>query len=185
MLAGAALTVDCAADTPATVTVTAAVCVIATPLIVAETVLASATVELSVPVATPLALVVPTGCVMVLPLPVAASTTVAPTMGLLNASRAVTVIVLVAAPLDATMLAGAALTVDWAADTPATVTVTVAVCVMATPFTVADTVLAWATVELRVPVATPLALVVPAGCVRVLPVPVAARTTVAPGIGLL
>lgn len=43
------------------VTVTVAVCVTGTPLIVAETVFASAVVELSVPVAMPLAFVVPTG----------------------------------------------------------------------------------------------------------------------------
>jgi hypothetical protein len=61
MDAGAAATVDWAASTAPGVTVTVAVCVIATALIVAETVFSSATVELSVPVATPLALVVPTG----------------------------------------------------------------------------------------------------------------------------
>src|SRR6266446_643887 len=54
----------------------------ATALIVAETVLVAATVELNVPVATPLAFVVPTGCVSVFPVPVAASTTVAPATGL-------------------------------------------------------------------------------------------------------
>ncbi len=52
---------------------------IATALIVAETVFVSAVVELSVPVATPLAFVVPTGCVSVFPaVGVAASVTVAP-----------------------------------------------------------------------------------------------------------
>jgi hypothetical protein len=40
-----------------------------------------------------------------------------------------------------------------------------------------------ATVELSVPVATPLAFVVPTGWVSVLPVPVAERTTVAPATG--
>jgi hypothetical protein len=51
----------------------------ATVLIVAETVLVSATVELKVPVATPFASVVPTGCVSVFPVVgVAASVTVAP-----------------------------------------------------------------------------------------------------------
>jgi hypothetical protein len=51
----------------------------ATVLIVADTVLDSATVDESVPVATPLALVVPTGCVRVFPVVgVAASVTVAP-----------------------------------------------------------------------------------------------------------
>src|SRR5260370_22003866 len=73
-------------------TVTVAVWVTATALIVADTVLLSATVELKVPVATPLAFVVPTGWVSVLPVPVAASTTVAPGIGLPSASLAVTVI---------------------------------------------------------------------------------------------
>src|SRR5438093_13665644 len=59
-----------------------------------------------------------------------------------------------------------------------------AVCVTATPSTVADMVFDSATVELSVPVATPLAFVVALGCVSVLPVPVAERTTVAPAIGL-
>jgi hypothetical protein len=42
-------------------------------------------------------------------------------------------------------------------------TVTAAVCVIPTPLIVAETVLAAATVELSVPVATPEAFVVPAG----------------------
>src|ERR1043166_39914 len=88
-----ALTVDCAAETVPAVTTTVAVWAMATVLIVADTVFAAATVELSVPVATPLAFVVPTGCVRVLPVPVAASTTVAPLTGLPEASRAVTVMV--------------------------------------------------------------------------------------------
>jgi len=113
------------------------------------------------PVATPLAFVVPLGCVRVLPLPVAASTTVAPLIGLPLASFAVTVIV--DAPLPAVMDAGAAATVDCAPETGPAFTVTAAVCVMATPFAVADTVFAWATVELNVPVASPLASVVPLG----------------------
>jgi hypothetical protein len=74
---GAAVTVDCPALTLAGVTVTVAVCAIPVPLIVAETTLSSAPVALSVPVAAPLASVAP-GCVRVFPLPVAASTTVAP-----------------------------------------------------------------------------------------------------------
>src|SRR5256886_16714417 len=81
---------------------------------VAETVFDSATVELSVPVATPVPSVRPLGCVRVLPLPVAASTTVAPPIGLPLASLAVTVIVEV--PLPAVIDAGAAVTVDCAAD---------------------------------------------------------------------
>jgi hypothetical protein len=51
----------------------------ATELAVAEMVFDSAAVDESVPVATPLAFVVPTGCVSVLPVVgVTASTTVAP-----------------------------------------------------------------------------------------------------------
>src|SRR5712692_10505903 len=176
-----AATVDKDADTAPAVTVTVAVWVIATVLIVADTVFDSATVELSVPVATPLALVVPTGWVRVFPVPVAASTTAAPAIGLPLASRAVTVIVEL--PLPA-VIGDVAVTVDKDADTAPAVTVTVAVWVIATVLIVADTVFDSATVELSVPVATPLALVVPTGWVRVFPVPVAASTTVAPAIGL-
>src|SRR2546430_17663765 len=56
-----AVTVDCPADTGPAFTTTVAVCVMATPPIVAETVFEPAAVELSVPVATPLASVVPAG----------------------------------------------------------------------------------------------------------------------------
>jgi hypothetical protein len=177
-----AVTIDWAADTGPTLTTTVAVWVMATALIVADTVLDAATVERSVPVATPLAFVVPAGCVSVFPVPVAASTTVAPAIGLLKASRAVTVIVDVPVPA---VMGEVAVTVDWAAETAPAFTTTVAVWVMATALIVADTVLDAATVELSVPVATPLAFVVPTGCVSVLPVPVAASTTVAPAIGLL
>jgi hypothetical protein len=156
--------------------------VIATPLIVVDTVLLSGAVELRVPVATPLALVAPAGCVSVFPEPVAASTTVAPLTGFPLASRAVTVIVDV--PLPATIEVGDAVTRDCDAETDPAVTVTVAVCVIAMPLIVADTVFEPATVELRVPVATPLAFVGPAACVSVLPEPVAASTTVAPLTGL-
>src|SRR5881409_1305635 len=153
-----AATSDCVPETAPAVTTTAAVWVTATPLIVAETVFDSATVELSVPVATPLALVVPLGCVSVLPLPVAASSTVAAAIGFPNASRAVTVIVDV--PLPAVM-GDVAATSDCVADTVPAVTTTVAVWVIATLLIVADTVFDSATTELRVPVATPLAFVVP------------------------
>src|SRR5216683_2851580 len=176
-----AATVDCAAETVPAFTTTVAVWVTATALMVADTVFDSAAVELNVPVATPLALVVPTGCVRVLPVPVAASTTVAPGIGLPFASRAVTVMVEV--PLPAVM-GDVAATVDWVPETAPAFTTTVAVCVIATALIVAETVFVSAPVDERVPVAIPLALVVPTGCVRVLPVPVAARTTVAPGIGL-
>src|SRR4029077_1099751 len=88
-----AVTLDWVPDTEPTFTTTVAVWVTATALIVADAVFASATVALQVPVAPPLALVGPTGWVSVLPVPVAASTTVAPLTGLPEASRAVTVIV--------------------------------------------------------------------------------------------
>jgi len=161
-----------------------AVWVIAVPFAVADTVFASATVELSVPVPTPLALVGPLGWVKVLPPPVAASTTVTPPIGVPPASFTVTVIV--ALPLPTVSDAGAALTVDREGETapPAPeVTVIVAVCVTAVPLIVADTVFASATAEPKLPVATPLAVVVALGCVRVLPLPVAASTTVFPLIG--
>src|SRR5712664_285525 len=172
-----AATVDCAAETAPAFTTTVAVCVTATALIVAETVFDSAAVELKLPVATPLALVVPTGCVRVLPVPVAASTTVAPWIGLPLASRAVTVIV---EPVPPAVIGEVAATVDCAAETVPAFTTTVAVWVIATALIVAETVFDSAVVELKLPVATPLALVGPTGCVSVLPVPVAAKTTVAP-----
>src|SRR5437867_2087098 len=176
-----ALTVDWPAETGPAFTTTVAVWVTPIPSIVAEIVLDSASVDASVPVVTPLALVVAAGCVSVLPVPVAASTTVAPCTGLPLASRAVTVIVEV--PLPA-VIGDVALTVDWLADTVPAFTTTVAVCVIATALIVADTVLDSAVVELSVPVATPLAFAVATVCVSVLPDPVAASTTVAPGIGL-
>src|SRR5881397_1639697 len=148
---------------------------------VAETVFDSATVELRVPVATPLPFVVPLGWVSVLPVPVAANTTAAPWIGLPKPSLAVTVIVDVPVPA---VMGDVAATADSVPETVPVVTITVAVWVTATPLIVAETILSSATVELRVPVATPLALVVPLGCVSVFPLPVAASTTVAPAIGL-
>ena len=71
---------------------------------------------LSVPVATPWALVGPDGWVRVFPLPVADSTTVAPLTRVPLESFAVTVIV--DEPLPATIEVGEAATVDCAADTP-------------------------------------------------------------------
>ena len=180
--AGAASTIDCAAEIGLGTTVTVAVCVTASPPIVAVTVFVCATVEAIVPVATPLAFVTPTGCTSVLPVPVALRITVAPTIGFPLPSRAVTVIVLVALP--AAMLTGETATVESPADGESGITVTVAVCVMATPPAVAETVFASATVEASVPVATPLALVTATGCTSELPVPVAPNTTAAPGITL-
>ena len=183
MEAGAASTIDCAAEIAPATTVTVAVGVMANPPMVAETVLACATVEAIVPVATPPAFVTPTGCVIVLSVPVDASRTVAPAMGLPFASRAVTVIVLVAVP--ATILAGAAVTVESVAETVPAKTLTVAVGVMATLLIVAETVFDPAIVDAMAPVTMPLAFVTPTGCVTVFPVPDAASTTVAPGITLL
>src|SRR5213594_5274741 len=143
-----AVTVDKDADTVPAFTTTVAVWVIATALIVAETVLEPAAVDDRVPVATPLASVVPTGWVRVFPpVGVAASVTVAPWIGFPLASFAVTVIVDV--PLPA-VIGEVAATVDCAADTVPAFTTTVAVCVMATELTVADTVLVSAVVELNV-----------------------------------
>src|SRR2546426_5049247 len=89
-----AATVDCAADTVPAFTTTVAVCVTATELMVADTVLVSAVVELSVPVATPLASVGPTGWVKGLAvLGLAAKTTGAPRIRVPVAAFSVTVIV--------------------------------------------------------------------------------------------
>src|SRR5437763_1454512 len=149
---------------------------------VAETVFVSAVVELNTPAATPLPSVGPVGWVNVLPLPVAARTTVAPAIGLSFASRAVTVIVEV--PVPASIVGGTAATVDCAAETAPLVTVTVAIWVTATPLMVAETLFASAAVERSVPVAVPSAPVGPVGWVSVLPPPVAWRTTLAPVIRL-
>jgi hypothetical protein len=176
-----AVTLDWAADTEPTITTTVAVCVTATVLIVADTVFDSASVALKVPVATPLAFVAPPGCVSVFPVPVAASTTVAPAIGLPSPSRAVTVMVDVPFPAE---MGEVALSVDSVPETAPAFTTTVAVWVMATALIVADTVFDSATVALKVPVATPLAFVGPTGWVSVFPVPVAANTTVTPAIGL-
>src|SRR5439155_1215498 len=181
VLVGCTVKASCAAGPALTVTV--AVCVMATELMVADTVLVSAAVELSVPVATPFAFVVPTGCVTVLPVVgVAASTTVAPWIGFPFASVAVRVMVNV--PLPA-VIGEVAATVDCAADTVPAFSLPDALPVLATELMVADTVLVSAVVELNVPVATPLAFVVPMGCANVLPVVgLAASVTVAPWIRL-
>src|SRR5439155_457969 len=159
-----------------------AVCVIAPASNVAETVFEPAAVELRVPVATPLAFVVALGCVRVFPsVGVAARTTVAPSTGLPFASFAVTVIVDV--PLPAA-IGDVAVTVDRLAETVPAFTTTVAVWGLATALIVADTDFDPAAVDDSVPVATPLAFVVPTGSVNVLPpVGVTARVTVAPLIG--
>src|SRR5436853_497690 len=110
-----AVSVDWAAETAPAFTTTVAVCVMATPLIPTETVFEPAAVDVRVPVATPAASVVPIGWVSVFPVVgVAARTTVAPSIGLPFASRAVTVMVDV--PLAAA-IGDVAVTVDCAADT--------------------------------------------------------------------
>jgi hypothetical protein len=76
------------------------------------------------------------------------------------ASRAVTVIVEV--PLPA-VIGDVAVTVDWATETVPALTTTLAVWVIATVLIVADTVFDPAAVDANVPVATPLASVVPMG----------------------
>src|SRR5439155_22824501 len=114
----------------------------------------------------PLASVVPTACVSVLPpVGVAASVTVAPWIGLPLASFAVTVMVDV--PLPAA-IGDVAVAVDCVPDTVPGFTTTVAVCVMAAPLILADTVFEPAAVDVRLPVATPLTSVVPTGWVTVL-----------------
>src|SRR5256885_12179606 len=105
--------VSAAAD----VTVTVACWAIATVPTVADIVLVWASVELSVPVATPFVPVGPDGCVSVLLFPVTASVTALFLMTLPYWSRAVTVIVLAPAPVDAAIAAGAATTVVPAAST--------------------------------------------------------------------
>src|SRR6266566_1779953 len=177
-----AVSVDWPAETGPGFTTIVAVAVTPTPPIVADTTFDPAVVDERVPVATPFASVGPAGCVSALFAPVAASTTVAPWIGLPFASFAVTVIVEV--PLPA-VIGDVAVSVDCVADTAPAFTTTVAVCVIATELMVAATVFDPDTVELRVPVATPLASVVPTGWVSVLPVVgVAASTTVAPWMRL-
>ena len=84
-------------------------------------------------------------------------------------------------PALAWMVVGSRVMVEVEADTPAGVTVTGAVWVIATPPIVTETVFPSATVELKVPVATPLPFVVPDGVI-VLPPPLAEKTTLADGI---
>src|SRR2546430_9214520 len=153
--AGTAAAADCAADTAPAVTVTPAVCVIATALIVAEIVFAPALVELNVTVRTPVVgSVVPVAGVKVFPVPpVAVRLTLAPPIGLPPASRAVTVMV---DEPPAGIDAGAAVTVEVVADTAPAVTVTPAVCVIATVLIVAEIVLPPVGVELNVAVSTPV-----------------------------
>ncbi len=149
---------------------------IGAPPAVAETVFSSATVEESVPTATPFPSVGPDGWVSVFPLPVAASTTVAPLTGLANSSVTVTVIVEV--PLPTMIVLGLAVTVDTSVSGGPASTVMSGFSVIGTPPAVAEMVFCSAFVEEIVPVATPLASVGPAGCVMSLSLPVDDSTTV-------
>jgi hypothetical protein len=117
MLDGEALTVDVAADTGPALTVMEGCTVSGMPFTVAVTTFTSATVELRDPVAVPFEPVTPTGWVIALPVPVAASVTDAPEMGFPKASRTTTVAVAALEPLLATMASGVTATVDWDADT--------------------------------------------------------------------
>jgi hypothetical protein len=182
IVAGAAATADCDAETAPAVTVIAGCWFSATLFAVAVTVLLPAAVELSVPVAIPDASVAP-GCVMVFPDPVAASVTVAPGIGFPNPSFSVTVMVDVTPPPLAAIVPGDTATDDCEAETAPAVTATFAVCATGTPSIVAVTVFVPTLVELSVPVAAPLSFVVPLGCVTLFPDPVAAKTTVEPLIG--
>src|SRR5512143_4121293 len=107
MLDGEALTVDVPAETGPALTVTEGCTVSGMPFTVAVTTFTSATVELRDPVAVPFEPVTPTGWVIALPVPVAASVTDAPEMGFPKASRATTVAVAALEPLLATIAPGA------------------------------------------------------------------------------
>src|SRR5207244_10354231 len=96
-------------------------------------------------------------------------------------SFAVSVIV---EPVQPGVIGDVAATVDCAADTAPAFTTTVAVWVIATALIVADTVFEPAAVELKLPVATPLAFVVPTGWVSAFPVPVIGRATVTAWVGM-
>ena len=95
------------------------------------------------------------------PVPVALSTTVAPLTRFPKASLTVTVMVEALDPVLAGIEVGDRVTVEVVALGAAGVTVTVAVCVIATPLIVAETVLDCAAVELSAPVATPFTSVKP------------------------
>src|SRR6187397_2884563 len=157
--------------------------------IVAVSVFVSAMVEAIVPVATPLASVVPAGWTRVLFVPVEASWTVRPATGFPCASRTVTVIVEVAVPSATTSLAGFAVALESAGSivdgspTKATVGCCATTTWLGPGSIVAVSVFVSAMVEAIVPVATPLASVVPAGWTRVLFVPVEASWTVRPATG--
>src|SRR5262249_46225381 len=112
---GAALTVDCVPSAGPDVTTTVGCCVIGTPPATAVTTFEPAMVAVSVPIATPPASVGASGCVIVVPLPLADSVTGTPPSGWPPASSTVTVTV--ALPAPAVIAAGDTTTVDCDADT--------------------------------------------------------------------
>src|SRR5437868_15289411 len=153
----------------------------------ALTVFVPAAVELNDPLLCPPVLVVPTGCVTVLPVAgVTASVTVAPLTGLPLASRTVTVMVLEPAP--AVIAAGAAATVDCVALGPPAVAVAVNVTGLPrSPDDVARSVSVLAAVPSvqEFTAATPLALVVTGAAGSTVPLsPAVANVTATPGTGL-
>ena len=118
MVEGAMVNVEVAADTTAGLTVSVWVWVIGVALMVADIVLFSAFVDETVAVVWPLTSVADAGWVIVLPVPVEATTTLAaamPGIGLPYASLAVIVTVVPEPP--AVIVEGAMVKVELAADT--------------------------------------------------------------------
>jgi len=184
---GLPTTVELAADGVLATNVTSAVSTTFTvPLTTALIVEVPVVVEETVPVITPAAFVLPTGCVIVSVAPrEELNVTVAPDTGLLLASNTVTVIVLVAAP-SATTLAGEEFTVDVVASGTSALNVKVAVCVIDTPAATALITAVPEVIEDTVPLVCPAASVAPAGCAMVSVAPLAElNVTFTPGTGLL
>jgi len=127
------------------------------------TVLVPAAVDLIVAVACPEAFVVEPGCAKVFPDPVAAIVVVAPTTGLLFASRRVIVRVEVVVPSAVTPLEGDAERVEFATTAEPATKVTLPVTDVRLAGVAMLRVFACATVEAIVPVATPDALVIAPG----------------------
>jgi hypothetical protein len=153
-------------------------------LTVAVIVFVSETVDAIVPVAMPFTSVTAPGCVSALPVPVEAICTFWPGMGVPALLRTVTVTVERAMPFDGTPVAGLAVTVERLGSTliGAAVNTIVGCCAtaMAAPpgSIVAVIVFVSASVDAIVPVATPPASVVAAGCVSVFDEPLEASWTV-------
>ena len=181
MLVGEATIVEFVAETAPGFTTTAGCVVIGVAPMVTTTVLLWATVDVNEPVITPDAFVVPAGCTSVFPVPLTVKLAERPAIAIPNWFRAVIVTVL---EVPSALMGPEAVAEDWLAETAPAATVTAAVCVIAVPLIVADTVFGSATVDAMVPVVTPLPFVA-AGWPSVFPVPLEASTTVAPLIRLL